>query len=50
MRFVQPSKKVELSPQEAILVFQEFYIQHAIMVYSPPLASFISNNYTEEFK
>ncbi|KAF6041285.1 C12orf56 [Bugula neritina] len=45
-----PSKKVELSPQEAILVFQEFYIQHAIMVYSPPLASFISNNYTEEFK
>ena len=50
MRYVQPSKRVELSPQEAILVFQEFYIQHAVITYSPPLASFIRNNYTEEFK
>jgi len=50
MRYVQPSKRVELTPQEAILVFEEFYIQHAVITYSPPLASFIRNNYTEEFK
>lgn len=50
MRYIQPSKTIELSPYEAILVFQQFYLLHAIMVYSPLLATIIRNNYTEEFK
>ncbi|XP_013379999.1 uncharacterized protein C12orf56 isoform X2 [Lingula anatina] len=50
LHYIAPSKRVELTPQEAVLVFQQFYVLQTFIKYNEPIATYIRNNYTEEFK
>uniref|UniRef100_A0A673VMW9 Chromosome 12 open reading frame 56 n=1 Tax=Suricata suricatta TaxID=37032 RepID=A0A673VMW9_SURSU len=39
-----------LSPSQAILLYQQFYILRSCLQYSPTLAEYIRNDYREEFR
>ncbi|XP_019620593.1 PREDICTED: uncharacterized protein C12orf56-like [Branchiostoma belcheri] len=50
MRLLSPSTPLPLSPSQAILVFQQFYLLSTFIQYGSTLANHIRDNFTEEFR
>ncbi|CAH1266204.1 C12orf56 [Branchiostoma lanceolatum] len=50
MRLLSPSTPLPLSPSQAILVFQQFYLLSTFIQYGSSLANHIRDNFTEEFR
>lgn len=50
MALISPSRIEQLSPAEAVKLYQQFSVMLIFLSYSPRVTFFIRNNYMEEFK
>lgn len=50
LKMISPSSMDKLTPEEAVLLYQEFSILETFLKYSPRLRTFICTKYSEEFK
>ncbi|XP_060581640.1 uncharacterized protein C12orf56-like [Ruditapes philippinarum] len=50
LEMISPSSSEKLSPTEAVLLYQQFFILETFLQYSPKVKTFICSTYTEEFK
>ncbi|XP_033642541.1 uncharacterized protein C12orf56 homolog [Asterias rubens] len=50
MRFLMPSSTETLTPVQAVLLFQQFFVLQTLIQYSSPIAAHVRSNYTEEFR
>lgn len=50
MKFIGPTRKDALMPQEAVTLYVQFSVLQTFLHYSPKISAFIRNHYLEEFK
>ncbi|XP_048740805.2 uncharacterized protein C12orf56 homolog isoform X5 [Ostrea edulis] len=50
MKFIGPTRKEALMPQEAVTLYVQFSVLQTFLHYSPKISAFIRNHYLEEFK
>ncbi|XP_038071062.1 uncharacterized protein C12orf56-like [Patiria miniata] len=50
MRLLMPSSSEMLTPVQAVLLFQQFFVLQTLIQYSSAIAAHVRNNYTEEFR
>ncbi|XP_062620239.1 uncharacterized protein C12orf56-like isoform X2 [Saccostrea cucullata] len=50
MKFIGPSRKDALMPQEAVTLYVQFSVLQTFLHYSPKISGFIRSHYLEEFK
>ncbi|XP_061178935.1 uncharacterized protein C12orf56-like isoform X2 [Saccostrea echinata] len=50
MKFIGPSRKDALMPQEAVTLYVQFSVLQTFLHYSPKISAFIRSHYLEEFK
>ncbi|XP_033121696.1 uncharacterized protein C12orf56-like isoform X2 [Anneissia japonica] len=50
MKLLLPSKDSVISPDDAVLLFQQFFVLQTFIEYSSSITSYIRNNYMEEFR
>ncbi|KAL4225887.1 hypothetical protein ACF0H5_013875 [Mactra antiquata] len=50
LTMISPSSADKLSPNDAVLLYQKFFILETFLQYSPKIKTFICHTYTEEFK
>ncbi|XP_022081027.1 uncharacterized protein C12orf56 homolog isoform X2 [Acanthaster planci] len=50
MRMLMPSSSEVLTPSQAVLLFQQFFVLQTLIQYSSSIAAHVRNNYTEEFR
>ncbi|XP_071960599.1 uncharacterized protein C12orf56-like [Antedon mediterranea] len=50
MKLLLPSKDSVISPDDAVLLFQQFFVLQTLIEYSSSIISHIRNNYMEEFR
>lgn len=50
LAMISPSSAEKLSPNDAVILYQQFFILETFLQYSPKVKTFICSTYTEEFK
>lgn len=50
MKFIGPTRKDALMPQEAVTLYVQFSVLQTFLHYSPKISAFIRSHYLEEFK
>ncbi|XP_003726460.2 uncharacterized protein C12orf56 [Strongylocentrotus purpuratus] len=50
MKLLMPSRHEMLTPSDAVLLFQQFFVIQTLLEYSPQVSVYVRNNYNEEFR
>lgn len=50
MKLLMPSRHETLTANDAVLLFQLFFVLQTLLEYSPQVSAYVRNNYNEEFR